>query len=40
MKAELAKQYLETERERRYSDISGKLTDAIYKDPSLEAAAK
>jgi len=40
VKAELAKQYLETERERRYSDISGKLTDAIYKDPSLEAAAK
>ncbi len=40
VKAELAKQYLETERERRYSDISGRLTDAIYKDPSLEAAAK
>ena len=40
VKAELAKQYLETERERRYSDISGKVTDAIYKDPSLEAAAK
>jgi peptidyl-prolyl cis-trans isomerase D len=40
VKPELTKQYLETDRERRYSDISGKLTDAIYKDPSLEAAAK
>ena len=40
VKAELAKQYLETERERRYSDVSGRLTDAIYKDPSLEVAAK
>ncbi len=40
VKPELTKQYLETEREHRYSDISGKLTDAIYKDPSLEAAAK
>ncbi|TLY47501.1 MAG: peptidylprolyl isomerase [Gammaproteobacteria bacterium] len=40
VKAELSKEYLETERERRYSDISGRLTDAVYKDPSLEAAAK
>ena len=40
VKPELTKQYLETDRERRYSEISGKLTDAIYKDPSLEAAAK
>jgi peptidyl-prolyl cis-trans isomerase D len=40
VKPELTKQYLETDRERRYSDISGRLTDAIYKDPSLEAAAK
>ncbi|MEP6939928.1 MAG: peptidylprolyl isomerase, partial [Rudaea sp.] len=40
VRADLAKQYLESEREHRYSDVSGKLTDAIYKDPSLEAAAK
>ncbi len=40
VKGELTKEYLETERERRYSDISGRLTDAVYKDPSLEAAAK
>ena len=40
VKADLAKQYLESEREHRYSDVSGKLTDAIYKDPSLEVAAK
>ena len=40
VKADLAKQYLETDRERRYSEVSGKLTDTIYKDPSLEAAAK
>jgi peptidyl-prolyl cis-trans isomerase D len=41
VKAELTKQYLESERERIYSDLSGKLTDAIYQDPtSLAAAAK
>jgi len=41
VKSELAKQYLESERERKYSDISGRLTDAIYQDPSsLEPAAK
>jgi peptidyl-prolyl cis-trans isomerase D len=41
VKGDLAKQYLEGEREREYSDISGKMTDAIYQDPtSLEPAAK
>lgn len=41
VKADLAKKYLEGEREREYSDISGKLTDAIYQDPtSLAPAAK
>ncbi len=41
VKAELASKYLEGEREREYSDVSGKLTDAIYQDPTaLDAAAK
>jgi peptidyl-prolyl cis-trans isomerase D len=41
VKADLTKQYLESERERVYSDVSGKLTDAVYQDPtSLTAAAK
>lgn len=41
VKGDLAKQYLAGEREREYSDISGKLTDAIYQDPtSLSLAAK
>ena len=41
VKGELAKQYLESERERVYSEVSGKLTDAVYQDPtSLTAAAK
>ncbi len=41
VKAELASKYLEGEREREYSDLTGKLTDAIYQDPtSLDAPAK
>ena len=41
VKAELAKQYQDSERERQYSDISGRLTDAVYQDPSsLAPAAK
>ena len=41
VKGELAKKYFEGEREREYSDVSGKLTDAIYQDPtSLAPAAK
>jgi peptidyl-prolyl cis-trans isomerase D len=41
VKSDLAKQYLDSEREREYSDVSGKLTDAVYQDPtSLAPAAK
>lgn len=41
VKSDLAKQYLEGERDRQYSEVSGKLTDAIYQDPaSLAPAAK
>jgi len=41
VKGDLAKAYLEGERERRYSEISGRLTDIVYQDPSsLEPAAK
>jgi len=37
---ELAEQFLESERERMFSDLSGKLVDAVYRDPStLETAA-
>ncbi|MEZ5544501.1 MAG: SurA N-terminal domain-containing protein [Lysobacteraceae bacterium] len=39
-RGELAVEYLESERERQFSDLSGKLIDAIYRDPStLETAA-
>ncbi len=41
VKSELASKYLEGERDREYSDVSGHLTDAVYQDPtSLDAAAK
>ncbi|MCE7951072.1 MAG: peptidylprolyl isomerase [Xanthomonadales bacterium PRO7] len=41
VKDELAKKYVDEQREHEYSDISGKLTDAIYQDPSsLAPAAK
>lgn len=41
VKNELSTKYLEGERERQYSDVSGRLTDAVYQDPtSLDAAAK
>jgi peptidyl-prolyl cis-trans isomerase D len=41
VKADLAKQLLASDRERQYSELSGKLTDAIYQDPtSLASAAK
>ena len=37
---ELADEYLESERERAYSDAAGRLIDAVYRDPStLEGAA-
>ncbi len=40
VKGELASEYLETERERAYSDEAAKLIDAIYRDPStLDGAA-
>ena len=40
VKGELAKQYTEAENERRYSDLAGKLVDALGSDPSLTNAAK
>ncbi|HEY7872531.1 MAG TPA: SurA N-terminal domain-containing protein [Rudaea sp.] len=41
VKSELARKYLDEQREHAYSDVSGKLTDAIYQDPtSLAPAAK
>ncbi len=41
VKGELAKKYLDEARDRKFSDISGKLTDAVYQDPtSLAPAAK
>ncbi|MHB8679311.1 MAG: SurA N-terminal domain-containing protein [Rudaea sp.] len=41
VRSELAKKYLDEQRAHQYSDISGKLTDAIYQDPtSLAPAAK
>lgn len=40
VRAELENEYLESERERAYSDVAGRLIDAIYKDPStLDNAA-
>jgi len=39
VKADLAKQYVDSERERAYSEVSGKLTDAIYQDPTALAPA-
>ena len=39
VKTELAKQYVDSERDRVYSEVSGKLTDAIYQDPTALASA-
>ncbi|MCX7556836.1 SurA N-terminal domain-containing protein [Xanthomonadaceae bacterium JHOS43] len=40
VRAELENEYLESERERAYSDAAGRLIDAIYRDPStLDNAA-
>ncbi len=37
---ELTQEFLESERERQFSDLTGKLVDAIYRDPTtLETAA-
>ncbi len=41
VRADLEREFLETERERRFSDLSGQMVDALYKDPTtLESAAK
>lgn len=41
VRAQLEKELQESERERAYNDLSGKLVDAVYKNPnSLEPAAK
>ncbi len=40
VKAELTKQYLDSENERRYSELAGKLVDALGNDPSLTNVAK
>jgi peptidyl-prolyl cis-trans isomerase D len=39
VKSDLAKQYVDSERERQYSDLANKLTDAIVQDPSSLAPA-
>jgi peptidyl-prolyl cis-trans isomerase D len=39
VKSELAKAYLDEQRDHEYSDISGKLTDAVYQDPTALAPA-
>ncbi len=40
VRAELENEYLESERERAYSDAAGRLIDAVYRDPStLDNAA-
>ena len=40
VKPELTKQFMETENERRYSELAGKLVDALGNDPSLANVAK
>lgn len=39
VRAELEQEYLEGERERSYSELSGRLVDASYRDPSSLASA-
>ena len=40
VRAELEREYLEGERERRFSDVSGRLVDLVYRDPTtLQTAA-
>lgn len=40
VRGELAKEYLDTEREKRYTELSGKLIDQVYQDQTqLEPAA-
>ena len=41
VREDLQREFLETERERRFSDLSGQMVDAIYRDPTtLQTAAK
>lgn len=41
VRAELEKEYLDGERERHFSDLTGRLVDVIYRDPTtLETASK
>jgi peptidyl-prolyl cis-trans isomerase D len=39
VRAEIEREYLDGERERKHSEIAGKLIDVIYRDPSTLAAA-
>ena len=39
VRAQLESEYLESERERTFNDISGKLVDAVYADPTTLATA-
>jgi peptidyl-prolyl cis-trans isomerase D len=39
VRAQLESEYLESERERSFNDISGKLVDAVYADPTTLAPA-
>src|SRR5690606_25567928 len=38
-RATLQEEYLESERERRYSDVAGRLVDLVYRDPTTLAGA-
>ena len=38
-RAALEREYLEGERERRYSDVAGRLVDLVYRDPTTLATA-
>jgi len=39
VRADLEREFLETERERRYSDLAGQLVDALYRDPTALTTA-
>jgi peptidyl-prolyl cis-trans isomerase D len=39
VRADLEREFLETERERRFSDLSGQMVDALYRDPTTLATA-
>ncbi len=41
VRVDLEREFVETERERRFSELSGQMVDAIYRDPTtLQTAAK